>query len=460
MTKAAAKKPSIELSKSLQSRHVSMIAIGGIIGGGLFIGASTTINMAGPAAALSYLIAGTIILFVMRMLSEMAAATPGVQTFPEFARIGLGHMAGFLSGWLYWYFWVVVVAFEAVAGGKIINDWFPQFPVWEIGVGLMAILTAVNLLSAKSYGEFEFWFSSIKVAAIIVFIGLAAAWASGFTSPSGPTFSNLVTHDGFMPNGLPAVLSATVSTIFALCGAEIATMAAAESKEPDRVIARMTLTVTMRILLFYVLSILLIVSVVPWTNIIPGKSPFATALVAMKLPYADVVMNVIILIAVLSCLNSGLYVTSRALFGLARHGDAPQWLVQVNARKVPVRAIIVASLFSYGALAASALSPDRVFTALLNASGAVMLFLYLMLAAAQLKLRAKYQRETPERLTIKMWFHPFGTLLAMAAMGAILLFMGLSDKLRIELGMSVIALIGFSAAYLVFRRGRGGANEN
>jgi GABA permease len=128
--------------------------------------------------------------------------------------------------------------------------------------------------------------------------------------------------------------------------------------------------------------------------------------------------------------------------------------VQVNARKVPVRAIIVASLFSYGALAASALSPDRVFTALLNASGAVMLFLYLMLAASQLKLRAKYQRETPERLTIKMWFHPFGTLLAMAAMAAILLFMGLSDKLRIELGMSVVALVGFSAAYFVFKRGK------
>jgi GABA permease len=252
MTKTTAKKPVVELSKTLKSRHVSMIAIGGIIGGGLFIGASTTINMAGPAAAVSYMIAGTIILFVMRMLSEMAAATPGVQTFPEFARIGLGHMAGFLSGWLYWYFWVVVVAFEAVAGGKIINEWFPQFPVWEIGVALMALLTAVNLMSAKSYGEFEFWFSSIKVAAIIVFIGLAAAWASGFTSPNGPTFSNLVKHDGFMPNGLPAVLSATVSTIFALCGAEIATMAAAESKEPDRVIARMTLTVTTRILLFYV----------------------------------------------------------------------------------------------------------------------------------------------------------------------------------------------------------------
>jgi GABA permease len=443
-----------ELSKSLQPRHVSMIAIGGIIGGGLFIGSSSTIHSAGPAAVLSYLLAGTIILFVMRMLSEMASSNPGVQSFPEFARHGLGHLAGFLSGWLYWYFWVVVVAFEAVAGAKILHDWFPQFAVWQIGVTLMALLTAVNLMSTKSYGEFEFWFSSIKVAAIIVFIGLAAAWAFGVTSPSGSTFGNLVQHGGFMPGGVAAVLAGSVSTIFALCGAEIATIAAAESKEPSRVIAKMTLTVTLRIMIFYVLAIGLIVTVMPWTEIVPGKSPFAAALVAMNLPYADVIMNAIILVAVLSCLNSGLYVTSRALFGLAKYGDAPKWLVAVNSRKVPARAILVASLFSYGALAASALSPDRVFSVLLNASGAIMLFLYLLLAAAQLKLRRKLEKENPNSLTIRMWFHPFGTILAMAAMAAILLFMGLSPDLASQLWLSVGVAVAFAIGFLLFRRNR------
>jgi GABA permease len=446
---------SAELSKSLQQRHVSMIAIGGIIGGGLFIGSSTTISTAGPAAVLSYLIAGTIILLVMRMLSEMASATPGVATFPEFARIGLGHMAGFLSGWLYWYFWVVVVAFEAVAGAKILHDWFPQFPVWQIGVALMTVLTAVNLMSTKSYGEFEFWFSSIKVAAILVFIALAGAWAFGITSPGGSTFGNLVQHGGFMPGGISAVLAGSVSTIFALCGAEIATIAAAESKEPSRVIARMTLTVTLRIMIFYVLAIGLIVTVMPWNAIIPGKSPFAAALVTMNLPYADTVMNAIILVAVLSCLNSGLYVTSRALFGLAKYGDAPKWLVALNSRKVPVRAILVASLFSYGALAASALSPDKVFSVLLNASGAIMLFLYLLLATAQLRLRAKYEKEAPDSLTIRMWFHPFGTIAAMLAMGAILLFMALSPELASQLWLSLGVTAGFAIAFLLFRRNRG-----
>lgn len=443
-----------ELSRSLKSRHISMIAIGGIIGAGLFVGSSTTIATVGPAAVVSFAIAGFIILLVMRMLSEMALAVPGVQTFPEFARAGLGHLPGFLSGWLYWYFWVVVVAIEAIAGAKIISDWFPMLPVWAVGVVLMAVLTAVNLMSARSYGEFEFWFSSIKVAAIIVFILVTAAWAFGFTSGQGSTFGNLTQHNGFAPAGWGLVLAATTSTIFSLCGAEIATIAAAESEEPAKTISRMTVSVTVRILIFYILSILLIVSVVPWTSIVPGISPFATTLKSMGYPGADVIMNAVVLVAVLSCLNSGLYVTSRALFGLAKHNDAPQWLVQVNARKVPARAILVASLFSYAALAAERLSPNQVFSFLLNSCGVTMILLYMMTATAQLRLRAKYEAEAPERLQIRMWFHPFGTYVAIAAMAAILIFMGLDATLSSQLWLSLLVAGGFAAGWFVFRRGK------
>jgi GABA permease len=441
-----------ELSRTLKSRHVSMIAIGGIIGAGLFVGSSTSIHTVGPAVVISYAIAGGIILLVMRMLSEMAMAVPGVQSFPDFARIALGPMAGFLSGWLYWYFWVVVVAIEAIAGAKIISDWFPFLPVWAIGVGLMALLTAINLMSTRSYGEFEFWFSSIKVGAIIVFILVTAAYAFGLTSAQGNSFANLTAHGGFAPFGIPAIFAGVTSVIFALCGAEIATIAAAESEEPDKIIARMTLSVSVRILIFYILSLLLIVSIVPWNSIIPGVSPFATTLKMIGVPGGDVIMNAIVLVAVLSCLNSGLYVTSRALFGLARYGDAPQWLVQVNHRKVPVRAILIASLFSYAALAASVLSPQIVFSFLVNASGATMLFLYLLIAFAQLKLRAKYEAEAPERLSIRMWFHPFATGFAITAMVAVLAFMGLSPDLANQLWFSLIVAALFLGGFLMFRR--------
>jgi GABA permease len=446
-----------ELSRSLKSRHVSMIAIGGIIGAGLFVGSSTTISQAGPAAVFSFAIAGFIILLVMRMISEMAIAVDGVQTFPDFARAGLGHLAGFLSGWLYWYFWVVVVAIEAIAGAQIIHGWFPAIPELGIGIALMAILTAVNLMSARAYGEFEFWFSSIKVAAIIVFILICAAWAFGITSPGGATFGNLTQHGGIAPNGWAIVVAAATSTIFTLVGAEIATIAAAESEEPAKVISRMTVSVTLRILIFYILSILLIVAVVPWTEIVPKVSPFATTLAYMGLPAGKLIMEAVVLVAVLSCLNSGLYVTSRALFGLAKHQDAPQWLVQVNKRKVPARAILIASLFSYFALAADAVSRDVVFSFLLNSCGVTMLILYLMTAGAQLKLRRKYEAEDPARLQIKMWFHPFGTYIAMAAMLVILIAKGLDPAASKELWLSLVVTGGFAAAFFAFRRQKGGS---
>jgi GABA permease len=382
----------------------------------------------------------------------MAIAIEGVQTFPEFARVGLGPMAGFLSGWLYWYFWVVVVAIEAIAGAKIISDWFPQLPVWAVGVVLMAVLTAVNLMSARSYGEFEFWFSSLKVAAIIVFILLAAAFAFGFGHDGGSTFGNLTRHGGFAPNGWGVVIAGVTATIFSLCGAEIATIAAAESEEPAKVISRMTVSVAGRILIFYILSIILIVAILPWNTVQPGISPFATTLKTMGYPGADVIMNAVVLVAVLSCLNSGLYVTSRALFGLAKYGDAPQALIKLNARKVPARAILVASLFSYGALAAERLSPDQVFSFLLNSSGVTMILLYLLVSCAQLKLRAKYEAEAPERLQIRMWFHPWGTVLAIAGMIAILVFMALSPALASQLWMSLLVAAGFAVAFFFVRR--------
>ena len=441
-----------ELSRSLKSRHVSMITFGGIIGAGLFVGSSTAISTIGPAAVVSYALAGFLVLLVMRMISEMAMAMPGAQTFPDFARAGVGNWAGFLVGWLYWYFWVVVIAIEAIAGAKIINSWFPMLEVWQIGVVLMAILTAVNLMSAKSYGEFEFWFASTKVVAIIVFILAAAAYATGITSPNGSTFSNLTQHGGFAPAGVAVIFVGVSTTIFSLCGAEIATLAAAESEEGASTIARMTISVSVRILIFFVLSILMIVAVVPWNEIEVGVSPFAHALRIMGYPAADLIMNSIVLVAVLSCLNSGIYITSRAMFGLAKNGDAPQSCVQLSKARVPVRAILIASLFSYFALAASVLSPDRVFNFLVNASGAIMLFIYLLIAWAQLRLRARFESETPDKLQIKMWFHPYGTWAAIAGMVGVLALMGLSATHAIELWTSVLVTAVFLTGYWIKTR--------
>ncbi len=442
------------LPRALRSRHVAMIAIGGIIGAGLFVGSSTSIATVGPAVIVSYALAGLVILLIMRMLSEMAVAWPHVGAFSEFTRVALGDWAGFLTGWLYWYFWVVVVAIEAIAGAVIVQQWLP-FEAWQIGVVLLALMTGVNLLSTRSYGEFEFWFASLKVGAIVVFIVIAAAYASGFTSPTGATFANLTIHGGFAPFGVVSVLAGVTSVIFALCGAEIATIAAAESAEPARTIARLTGTVALRILLFYVVSIALIVSIVPWREITPGYSPFATALQYMAVPGAATVMNAVVLVAVLSCLNSGMYVTARVLFNLAARGDAPRALVTLNRRRVPMRAILIGSLFGYLALAASVLSPQVVFSFLVNASGAIMLIIYLFVALAQIRQRRMLEQSEPERLMIKMWLFPYLSYAVIAAILAVLAAMaftpGLASQLYCSLGMVAV----FVAAFLVSRRVRG-----
>lgn len=442
-----------ELSKSLQSRHVMMIAIGGIIGAGLFVGSSAAISTVGPAAVLSYALAGLVVMMVMRMLSEMAAATPGVGSFTEYIRLGLGEWAGFVSGWLYWYFWVVVVAIEAIAGAALLHEWI-ALPVWQIGLLLMLALTVVNLMSSRSFGEFEFWFSAIKVAAIVIFILVAGAFAVGLTSPTGPTFSNLYSHDGFMPFGWSAVLAGITTVVFSLCGAEIATVAAVESNESERLMSRMTSTIIVRILLFYVVSILLIVAVVPWTQIQPGSSPFAIALARTHVPAAGTIMNLIVLTAVLSCLNSGVYVTSRVLFTLAAKGDAPQSMVVLNKRHVPVRAILIGSSFGYLAVVMSVVSPQLVFAFLVNASGALMLFIYLLACFAHMRLRKQIERTAPERLSIKVWLFPWLSWATIAAIVAVLCAMAANRELATQLYASLVCVAVAGVACWMSRRRR------
>src|ERR1700678_92878 len=313
--------PKYELSRSLKGRHLTMISIGGIIGAGLFVSSSTSIIAGGPASFISYAITGMLMLLVMRMTGEMTTALPNVRSFTEFARAGLGDGAGFVVGWLYWYFWVLVVPVEAIAGAKILQHWFPTFSPLQIGVALMSVMTGVNLMSARSYAEFEFWFASIKVAAILVFIAIAASYAFGWTSPHGATFANLSEHGGFTPHGWIAVLAAVPPVFFAMTGAEMTTIAAAESAQPGRAVAKLSSTVIWRILAFYVVSLFLIVSVTPWDTVVSGESPFTLALNIMHVPWAGTIMTVIILTAVLSCLNSAFYVSSRVLFILAERGD-------------------------------------------------------------------------------------------------------------------------------------------
>ena len=442
-----------ELSRSLKPRHLAMISIGGIIGAGLFVGSSASIAAIGPAIVVSYLITGTLILLVMRMLGEMAMSLPKVHSFTDFPRAALGPWAGFVTGWLYWYFWMIVVPVEAIAGANILHTWIP-LPAGLLGCILMAAMTGVNLMSARSYGEFEFWFSSIKVSAIIVFIALGAAFAFGWTSPQGATFANLTSHGGFMPHGAVSVLAGAVTVYFQLTGAEIITVAAVESAEPARAVAQLTSSIIFRILTFYVGSIFFIVAIVPWNEIKIGESPFTHALRAMHFGWAGAAMDVIILTAVLSCLNSAFYVCSRVLFVMAEHGDAPQGLIRLNRRKVPVRSVLLCALAGVVGILAAVAAPERVFAFLVDASGALMVFVYMIVAVAQVRLRQKRERAGAPPPALTMWLFPWASYAAIAGMAGVLIAMYFTPSLIQELRVSLIALVVVVLAYLALRARR------
>ena len=445
-----------ELSRSLQPRHIAMISIGGIVGAGLFVGSSAAIHAAGPAIVLSYLITGGLVLLVMRMLGEMAVALPHLRSFTDFPRAGLGAWAGFVAGWLYWYFWVVTVPVEAIAGANILHVWMPTLPPLVVGLGLMAVMTGVNLMSARSYGEFEFWFSSIKVAAIIAFIALVVPYACGWTAPHGATFGNLTSHGGFMPFGIVAVLSGAVTVFFSLTGAEITTVAAAESSEPTRAVARMSTSVIVRILTFYVASIFLIVSVVPWDSVKVGESPFALTLTSMGFGWAGMALSVVILTAVLSCLNSAFYVCSRVLFVLAEHGDAPKALVRINSRKVPVNSVWMSAVAGVLGVIADTQAHDTVFGFLVNAAGAIIVFVYMMVAAAQIRLRLQREAAGEAPPAVRMWLFPWASYAAIAAMIGLLIAMHFTSSAR-DLHVSVVTLVVTFVAYGLVRASRGTA---
>jgi GABA permease len=433
--------PANALGQTLRSRHVTMITVGGIIGAGLFVGSSASIATIGPACVVSYALAGLVILFIMRMLSELAAAAPGLGSFTEYTRLGLGDWAGFTSGWLYWYFWVAVVPIEAIGGANILQTWLPGAPIWALGLALLTAMTAVNMMSARSFGEFEFWFSSIKVAAILIFIVIAVGYAAGLGAPLQASAVNLTGRGGFAPHGMLAILAGVATVIFSFVGAEIVTIAAAEARESARIIARLTSTVAIRILLFFVVSIFLIVCIVPWDTIKPGTSPFAVALEHVGIPGAAAIMKLVVLTAVLSCLNSGIYVTSRVLFGLAAKGEAPQWLVAVTPSRVPRRAILAGAAFGFVAMAISAVAPQRVFSFLVNSSGAIALVNYLLVALAELRLRPVWERDAPARLAIRMWLFPYLSWAVVAVIVLVLMAMAVTPELRSQFTSSAAVVV-------------------
>jgi GABA permease len=428
-----------ELRRALRRRHMQMIALGGVIGAGLFVGSGVVISSAGPAALISFAITGMLVVLVMRMLGEMAVAYPAVGGFYEYNRLALGELAGFLTGWMYWYFWVIVVGMEAVAGARILQVWWPDVAPWQFTLALTTLFTIINLLSVRAYGEAEFWFASIKVAAIVVFLCAGALFALGAWPGAAGGLPHLTAHHGFMPNGIVPVLAGAVAATGFYFGAEIVTIAAAESAEPDKAVAQAINSVIWRVLVFYVGSIFLVVALVPWNDTVRMARPYVSVMEVLRIPAATTVMSIVILTAVLSALNSGLFASSRMLMALARRRDAPAALARLDGRGVPVAAILASTVFGYVTVVMSYVSPDRVFAFLVDSYGTVAIFVYMLIAVSELRLRRQLESSAPERLRVRMWGFPWLTRLAILAMLAIVAAMAVIPEQRAALLFGVLS---------------------
>ncbi|MEU7430072.1 amino acid permease [Streptomyces sioyaensis] len=455
------------LQSGLKNRHLSMIAVGGVIGAGLFVGSASGIAAAGPGILLSYALVGALVVFVMRMLGEMAAANPTSGSFSAYADRALGRWAGFSIGWLYWFFWVVVLAVEATAGAAILTSWVPAVPQWAWALIVMIVLTATNLASVSSFGEFEFWFAGIKVVAIAAFIvlgGLAIFGVLPGTHHAATGFGNLTSHGGFLPHGPSAILTGVLMVVFSFMGSEIVTLAAGESEDPERAVTKATKSVIWRVGIFYLGSILVVVSLLPWNSpAITKKGSYVAALDSIGIPHAGQIMNVIVLTAVLSCLNSGLYTASRMAFSLGQRGDAPKAFARTNSRGVPQAAILASVLFGFIAVGFNYLWPTTVFQFLLNSSGAVALFVWLVICFSQLRMRGIIQRESPEKLIVRMWLFPYLTWATIASISFVLVYMLTDDSEgggRIQVLLSLlIAVLVVGISLVRDRLGRGSAEK-
>lgn len=452
---APEQRPPSDVPRTLRQRHVRMIALGGIVGASLFVGSGAVIHTVGPASILSYALGGVLVILVMRMLGEMATASPTLGSFMEYARTSLGGWAGYTIGWLYWYFWVGVVAFEAVAGAKLLMLWILGVPQWVLSLILMTLLTATNLVSTRSFGETEFWLASIKVVTIVVFLVAGTLFALGLWPDATLSVGN-VALDGFAPNGLSAILHGVVLVIFSYVGTEIVTIAAAESDNPVKSVVKATSSTVWRVIIFYVGSVTLLVMMTPWDRIPVETSPYAAAFGKMGVPAATTVINVVVLTSVLSVLNSGLYTASRMLFALQRNRWAPRWVAHRSRKGTPWKAILACTSVGYVAVAMSYVAPDTIFNFIINSAGAVGLFVYAIIAGSQLRMRRQLEREAPDRLKLRMWGYPYLSWATLVAIIVVLSSMLLVPDARSQLYLSVLSLAAILVTYVLVRSRRHG----
>lgn len=442
------------LHRGLKSRHIQLIALGGAIGTGLFLGVAESVRIAGPSVVLGYAIAGLVAFLIMRQLSEMMVDEPVAGSFGHFADKYCGRFAGFVSGWNYWVLYVLVSMAELSAVGVYVQYWFPDVPAWVSALGCFLIANGISMINVRAFGESEFWFSVVKVAAVVAMIVYGIfLLASGGAGPQA-TVANLWQHGGFFAHGISGLVMSMAIIMFSFGGLEVIGITAAEADDPARSIPRATNQALWRILVFYVGALAVLLSLYPWNQIVPGASPFVLIFKALDAGIVAHVLNLVVLTAALSVYNSCVYSNSRMLYGLAVQGHAPRALLKVTERGVPLASLGVSAVATVLCVGVNYALPGKAVGVLMGLAVAGMLINWAMISWSHLRFRAA-KRAAGEATAFPSPWYPFTNWLCLVYLAGIVAVMYLTPDLRMSVWMIPAWLVALWVGYVVAERRRG-----
>ena len=435
------------LRRNLTNRHIQLIAIGGAIGTGLFMGSGKTISLAGPSIIFVYMIIGFMLFFVMRAMGELLLSNLEYKSFSDFASDLLGPWAGYFTGWTYWFCWVVTGMADVVAITAYAQFWFPDLSDWVASLAVIVLLLTLNLATVKMFGEMEFWFAIIKVIAVVAMI-IFGGWLL-FSGNGGPqaTVRNLWDQGGFLPHGFYGLVMMMAIIMFSFGGLELVGITAAEADNPEQSIPKATNQVIYRILIFYIGSLAVLLSLMPWTRVTADTSPFVLIFHELGDTFVANALNIVVLTAALSVYNSCVYCNSRMLFGLAQQGNAPKALASVDKRGVPVNTILVSALVTALCVLINYLAPESAFGLLMALVVSALVINWAMISLAHMKFRrAKQEQGVVTRFPALLY--PLGNWICLLFMAAVLVIMLMTPGMAISVYLIPVWLIVLGIGYL------------
>jgi histidine transporter len=446
--------PTKGLKRGLSARHIRFMALGSAIGTGLFYGSASAIQMAGPAVLLAYLIGGAAVFMVMRALGEMAVHNPVAGSFGQYASTYLGPMAGFILGWTYAFEMVIVGMADVTAFGIYMGFWFPEVDRWIWVLGIVSVVGGLNLCNVKVFGEMEFWLSLLKVAAIVAMIlggfGIMLFGISTAPGAQATDISNLWSHGGFMPNGVGGLIASFAVVMFAFGGIEIIGVTAGEAKDPQRVLPRAINAVPLRILLFYVLTMLVLMSIFPWQQIGSQGSPFVQIFDNLGISSAATILNIVVISAAVSAINSDIFGAGRMMYGLAQQGHAPKGFARLSRNGVPWMTVVVMSVALLLGVLLNYLIPENVFLLIASVATFATVWVWLMILFTQVAMRRSMSAEQVAQLKFPVPFWPYAPMAAIAFMLFIFGVLGYFPDTQAALVVGVVWIVLLVLAYLTW----------